>query len=79
MTRRQLPSRWFSILLAFALCGPTAVAGAQTGSGDTAPSTAPSTVPDPPLASGTVFEDRNGNGHGRIEGDGALEEIFAVA
>ena len=27
VTRRQLPSRWFSILLAFALCGPTAVVG----------------------------------------------------
>ncbi len=58
MTRRQRPSRLFPILLALALGGAVA-ADAQTGSGDPASPTAPPTAL--PLASGTVFEDRNGN------------------
>ena len=73
MTGHPRPSRVFPLVLAFGLCGLAAAAGAQTGAqtgtGDTAPPAAlpaaPRTVtpigPDTPLASGTIFEDRNGN------------------
>ena len=51
MIRRPLLSQLFPVILVIALIGPAAVAGAQTDSAGT-----------PPLmATGTVFEDRNGN------------------
>ena len=60
MTGRPRPSRVFPLVLAFGLCG-LAAAGAQTGTGETAPPPAPHAASSPLLASGTVFEDRNGN------------------
>jgi len=61
VTGRPRLSRLIPFLLAFGLCGLTTMAGAQTDSADSAPPAAPPTAPDLPLASGTVFEDRNGN------------------
>ncbi len=57
MIRRRRLSCLSQFLLAFGLCGLTSAASAQTGSDDTPPPTTATL----PLASGIVFEDRNGN------------------
>ena len=63
MNRLQPPSSLIPVLLALALCGYSAAAVAQTDTGDTdtATPTATATATDRPRASGTIFEDRNGN------------------
>ena len=67
----RIMPRLFPVLLAFALCGHTVATDSQSGTGNTTRPAATPAASDLSLASGTIFEDRNGNrqhqpgGHGQ--------------